>query len=125
MPLSAPSAYDWQPMYSVLSVTVVVQPVLVAAPAKGSVPSGTNVTVNGRAGAVAVQRWPDSPRVRVYLQRLMGRHWRTVNEGTIRPNGRFALVATPPGGSNLYRVTMPPQQDFGSARSGTFTIRGT
>ncbi len=125
MPLTAPSAYDWQPMYARLSVTVVVQPVLVAAPAKGSVPKGTNVTVNGRADAVAVHRWPSDPRVRVYLQRLVGRHWRTVNEGTIRPNGRFTLVATPPAGRHLYRVTMPPQQDFGSARSGTFTIRGT
>jgi hypothetical protein len=126
MPLSAPSAYDWQPMYAQLSVTVVVQPVLSAGPAKGSVPKGTYVTVDGRAGAVAVQRWPSDPRVRVYLQRLVGRHWRTVGESTIRPNGRFTLVATPPRvGTNVYRVTVPPQQDFGSARSGTFTIRGT
>ncbi len=126
MQIRAPGFYDWRPDYSFLTTSVVVQPVLVAAPAKGSVPKGTNVAVDGRAGAVAVQRWPSDPRVRVYLQRLVGRYWRTVGESTIRPNGRFTLVATPPRvGTNVYRVTVPPQQDFGSARSGTFTIRGT
>ena len=59
------------------------------------------------------------------LQRLVGKHWRTVSEGAIRPNGRFTLVATPPKGRNLYRVGMPTQQTFGSATSRTFVIRGT
>jgi 5-hydroxyisourate hydrolase-like protein (transthyretin family) len=63
--------------------------------------------------------------MKVGLQRLVGRHWRTVSEGTIRRNGRFTLVATPPKGRNLYRVAFPTQQTFASATSRTFTIRGT
>jgi hypothetical protein len=46
-------------------------------------------------------------------------------DGTIRRNGRFTLVATPPKGRNHYRVGFPTQQTFASATSRTFTIRGT
>jgi hypothetical protein len=118
-------AYDAVPIHAELATKVVVQPALSAAPVKSSVRHGTNVSVNGRAVAVTVQNWGFQPRIKVYLQRLVGRHWRTVNEGTIRPSGRFTLVATPPKGRNLYRVTMPDQQTLGSAKSGTFGIRGT
>jgi hypothetical protein len=123
--IKAPGFDDWWPTYSIVYGLVVVQPVLWAAPAKNSARHGTNVSVNGRAGAVAVENWPDRPRIKVYLQRLVGRHWRTVSEGKIRPNGRFTLVATPPKGRNLYRVTMPDQQTFGSAKSNAFAIAGS
>lgn len=125
MPLSAPGFYDEVPMSSLLWTPIVVQPALSAAPARSSVPHGANVGVAGRVVAVAVQNWPIKPRITVGLQRLVGRHWRTVSESTVRGNGRFTLVATPPKGRNLYRVGFPTQQTFGSATSATFVIRGT
>ena len=125
MPLSAPGFYDTQPMYSALWRRIVVQPALTAAPANDRLPHGTNVDVNGRAFDIAVQNWSFKPRIKVGLQRLVGRHWRTVSEGTIRPSGRFTLVATPPKGRNLYRLGLPEQQAFASAHSRTFVIRGT
>jgi hypothetical protein len=81
--------------------------------------------VNGRAAAVSIQAWYYSPRITVDLQRLVGRHWRTVSGGTIRPNGRFTLVATPPKGRNSYRVSLPAQQNLAAATSRSFVIRGT
>jgi hypothetical protein len=125
MPIGIVGPYDWSPDYSFLYAYVVVQPALSAAPAKSSVRHGTNVDVGGRAVAVGVPYWPLRPRTRVGLQRLVGRHWRTVSEGTIRQNGRFTLVATPPRGRNLYRAAFPKQQTFVSATSRTFVIRGT
>jgi hypothetical protein len=124
MPLSGTPPYDWTPVYSGLFAPIFVQPALSAAPAKATVRHGTEVDVNGRALAVTVHSWPAKPRVRIGLQRLVGRHWRTVSEGTVRPRGRFTLVATPPKGRNLYRVGLPTQQTFASATSRTFTIRG-
>jgi len=126
MPVSGGTAgYDWVQVYSSTYAPVVVQPALSAAPAKGSARHGTNVDVNGRAVAVAVHSWTFSPRIKVGLQRLVGRHWRTVSEGTVRPSGRFTLVATPPKGRNLYRVGLPAQQGLAATTSRTFTIRGT
>jgi hypothetical protein len=83
-----------------------------------------NVHVTGRAVTVGAQYWNVKPRVVVGLQRRVGKHWRTVSESTVRPNGRFTLLATPPKGPNLYRVGLPAQQTFGAATSRTFTIRG-
>jgi hypothetical protein len=123
MPLSA-SGYEDTPAYSALGVPVVVQPALTATPATDSVRHGASVDVNGRAFAAVVQNWPFKPRITVGLQRLVGKHWRTVSEGTIRPGGRFTLLATPPKGHNLYRVGLQ-QQHFAPAHSRTFAIRGT
>jgi hypothetical protein len=48
-----------------------------------------------------------------------------VSAGTIRPSGRFTLLATPPKGRNLYRVGLPQQQHFATTHSRTFVIRGS
>jgi hypothetical protein len=130
MPLSGGSAgYDWVQTYSQLWTRILVQPALSASPALSSVRHGTDVNVTGRALAVTVSArtggWPQQPRVTIGLQRLVGRHWRTVSEGKVRQNGRFTLVATPPKGRNLYRVGLPTQQTFASATSRPFVIRGT
>lgn len=125
MPISAPGFYDFWPSYSSLAVPIVVQPVLAAAPASNSARHGTDVGVDGRAAATAVRAWYFNPRVLVVLQRLVGRHWRSVGQGSVRPNGRFGLVATPPRGRNSYRVALPAQQGLAAAASRTFIVRGT
>ncbi len=125
MPISAPGFYDAWPSYSMAFTSVVVKPEVTATPATTSAGSGTSVTIDGRALASALGSWDSSPRVRVNLQRRVGRHWRTVSESTIRSNGRFTLLATPLQGRNRYRVSLPAQQNFASARSHTFVIRGT
>jgi hypothetical protein len=127
MPISARGFYDGWPSYSTLSTPVLVQPVLSAAPAVASVPHRTTVTVNGHAVASALPFWWyfASPPIQVDLQRLAGRHWRTVSQSVVRSNGRFTLLATTPTGRNLYRVSLPAQQNLAAATSGTFVIRGT
>jgi hypothetical protein len=125
MPLSAAGFYDAWPSYSATFAVVVAEPEVSASPAKSRVPHGTNVGVEGRAVSSAVQVWYFTPRIVVNLQRLVGRHWRTVSKSTIRPNGRFTLPATPPKGRNLYRVSLPAQQELAASTSGTFLIRGT
>ena len=125
LPLDAPVASEWPPEYSGVSRMVVVGPALFAAPEKGAVRHGTGVAVNGRAMAVGVPSWELRPRVKVYLQRVVGRRWRTVSEVKVRPGGRFTLLATPPKGLNTYRVSMPPQHGLAAATSTRFTIRGT
>jgi hypothetical protein len=98
--------------------------VLSATPSRTSVPDGTTTAVNGRALAL-VRSWSFSSRLRVVLQRLVGRHWRSVSEGTVRSNGRFTLYASPPEGRNYYRAALPAQQYLAGSTSKTFVIRGT
>jgi hypothetical protein len=127
-----PSRPD-SPDYSSISKMMTVQPALVASPARSSTRHGTDVAVNGRAFLVGIQDWAFKPRAQVVLQRLVGRHWRTVDwdNGGVRPTGRFTLVATPPKGRNYYRVSMPaqqnaePLQNYAGATSRIFVIRGT
>jgi hypothetical protein len=125
MPLKAPGFLGWSPVYSVMTRDVVVQPALTASPARSSVPHGTNVDVNGQAFVVGVKDWSFKPRADLVLQRLVGRHWRTVSWSGVRPTGRFTVVATPPKGRNLYRVLMGSQHDFGPGTSRAFLIRGS
>jgi hypothetical protein len=48
----------------------------------------------------------------IYLQRLVSRKWRTVNQAAMRSNGRYTLVATPPTiGNHRYRVYKPGSAD--------------
>jgi hypothetical protein len=64
----------------------------------------------------------------VQLQRLYGRHYRTVATGTVRSTGRFTLTATPPKGLNYYRVLFPAgrrSQPLAASSTRPFTIRGT
>jgi hypothetical protein len=98
--------------------------VLSATPSRTSVPYGTTIDVNGRAVAL-VPSWSLSPRVRVVLEQLVGRHWRQVSEGTVRPSGRFTLSVSPPRGRNYYRAALPAQQYLGGSTSKSFVIRGT
>ena len=69
--------------------------------------------------------WEVRPRVRVALQRLVGRHWQTVGAGVVRPSGRFTLLVTPPEGLTTYRVRMPALRDLAAATSRPFVLRGT
>ena len=98
--------------------------VLAATPSATSVPHGTTTAVNGRAVAL-VRSWSFNPRIRVVLQRLVGRHWRSVSEGTVRTNGRFTLYASPPLGRNYYRASLPAQSFLGASTSRVFVITGT
>jgi hypothetical protein len=124
LPIDTPGWVDLPPLYSSLHHAVVVRPALFAAPAVGAVRHGTTTRVDGRALAVATT-WDVRPRVRVALQRLVGRHWRTVGAGVVRPSGRFTLLVTPPEGLTTYRVTMPALRDLAAATSRPFVLRGT
>jgi hypothetical protein len=125
MPIGAAGFYDAWPSYSSIFADVVLEPKVSAAGAKAAVPHGTNVDVGGRVVASGVQAWYYSPRIEVSLQRLVGRTWRRVGTSTVRPNGRFTLLATPPEGLDYYRVIVPAQQNLTAATSPTFVIRGT
>jgi hypothetical protein len=125
LPMGAPRFDEWKTEYAAVGRVVVVRPAVLAKPAKDVVRHGTNVSIEGHAKAVAVPSWGFRPRVKVYLQRVVGRRWRTVSEAEVRPSGRFTLLATPPKGLNTYRVSMPPQHDLAAATSTRFTIRGT
>jgi hypothetical protein len=125
MPISRGGFYDAWPSYSTAFTPVLVRPEISAAPASRVVPHGTTTPVDGHAVASALQAWYYTPSVGVDLQRLVGRHWRTVSHGVVRSNGRFTLLATPPKGANVYRVSLPAQQNLAAATSRPFLIRGT
>jgi hypothetical protein len=61
----------------------------------------------------------------VQLQRLVARHWRTVNRAKVRTGGRFTITANPPVGVDHYRVAFPGSISYGPSASRTFTITGT
>ncbi len=88
-----------------------------AAPAARSVRARTNVDVTGHT-------FPAAQRKTLYLQRLYGRTWRTVNQGATRTSGRYTLVATPPKGLSYYRVYVPGERTVAGNTSATFTITG-
>jgi hypothetical protein len=48
-----------------------------------------------------------------------------VSAGSLRDNGRFTLLATPPKGRNSYRVSLPAQQNLAAATSPVFVVEGT
>jgi hypothetical protein len=125
LPIGAARFADWITEYAGVGRIVVVRPAVLAQPAKNVVRQRTNVSVEGHAKAVGVPSWALTPRAKVYLQRVVGRRWRTVSEAEVRPSGRFTLIATPPKGLNTYRVSMPPQHALAAATSARFTIRGT
>jgi hypothetical protein len=127
MPMSTPGFGDFWASYSTLSAPVLVQPVLSAAASAASVRHGTTTSVDGHAVASALPYWwyYASPSIEIDLQRLVGRHWRTVSRGVVRSNGRFTLLATPPEGRNYYRVSLPAQENLAATTSRTFVIRGT
>ena len=78
-----------------------------AVPAAAAVRAGVRDRVSGRISALCD---PDVPPV---LQRRVGRTWRTVNtKASVKGSGRigagctYSLVANPPRGAHLYRVSL-------------------
>jgi hypothetical protein len=61
----------------------------------------------------------------VQLQRLVGRHWRTVKRAKVRTSTRFTITANPPVGVDHHRVAFPRSISYGPSASRTFTITGT
>jgi hypothetical protein len=119
-PLPGSSARESFPGWTTVPRYVTLGTVSSALPSRSSVRRRTPVPVTGRATALVVP----SGRM-VALQRRVGRHWRTVNTGKIRPSGRFTVTASPPLGRNLYRVQLQGGYGFGSSASRTFVITGT
>jgi hypothetical protein len=91
-----------------------------ASPSRSSIRQRRAVAVTGRVTALVV---PSGRRAA--LQRRVGRHWRTVSTGKIRPSGRFTVTASPPLGRNLYQVQFDGGYGFGPSASPTFVITGT
>ncbi|MGW1343582.1 hypothetical protein ACWCOV_21220 [Kribbella sp. NPDC002412] len=90
-----------------------------AAPSKASAPVGTVVPVNGSVGG-------GPANCKVWLQRLYGAtQWRSVSSNAVRLSGRFTVNAQPAyKGLIPYRVYFPACQNFQSAVSKAFYIRG-
>jgi hypothetical protein len=91
-----------------------------AVPSKTSARRGTRVAVTGHAFAVLPVA--GNP---VVLQRRVGRHWRTVGTATVRPSGRFTLVAHPPKGCTSYRAVLTATGQLVASTSRVFVLRGT
>ncbi len=90
-----------------------------AAPVKASVPARTNVEVNGSVSPVKTSKV-------MRLQRYSGGTWKNVSAGQVRANGRYTVVATPPGKATYsYRVYAPGDELAVGSTSKVFTIRGT
>ena len=70
---------------------------------------GTKVAVTGQIGKFVYGAYSD--KATVYLQRIVGRRWRTVGTTVTTATGVFALIAQPPTrGTHYYRVLLAPQQ---------------
>jgi hypothetical protein len=119
-PLPGSGSRESFPGWGTLVRYVALGTVTSASPSRSSARRRTPVPVPGRATALVVPAgWM------VALQRRVGRHWRTVNTGKVRPSGRFTVAASPPLGRNLYRVQFQGSYWFGTSTSRTFTITGT
>jgi hypothetical protein len=113
---------DYTGWYAAAGSFPVIGATLSAAPSKSAVHRHTKTAVNGRVLAIDTGRTQDA---RVVLQRLVGRHWRSVSDGKVRSNGRFTLYASPPKGRNSYRVTLPAQGALAASTTKAFVLRGT